>query len=84
MLNETLEAQREYQRDLQDAYNRGYAKGKEDQARKQHEVAEVTVCKTSKGVTLWHECGSCGEPVDLRDHYCRNCGRALDASKVRV
>lgn len=84
MLNETLEAQREYQRDLQDAYNRGYAKGKEDQAREQHEVAEVTVRKTAKGVTLWYECGGCGEPVESTDRYCRNCGRELNAIGLRV
>lgn len=28
MLNETLEAQREYQRDLQDAYIRGFEQGR--------------------------------------------------------
>ena len=30
MLNETLEADRAYRKDMADAYDRGYAKGKED------------------------------------------------------
>ena len=30
MINETLEADRAYQRDKDDAYNRGYKQGKED------------------------------------------------------
>ena len=28
----------------------------------------------------WHVCGSCGQPIDIIDRYCRRCGRAVDWS----
>lgn len=27
--------------------------------------------------TWWYVCGSCGQPIDKMDRYCRRCGRAV-------
>ena len=27
--------------------------------------------------TWWYSCGSCGEAIDLKDKYCRHCGKAV-------
>lgn len=43
----------------------------------QPETATVTIGRTKGGVTMWYECDACGEPVDQKDNYCRNCGRKL-------
>lgn len=43
----------------------------------QPETATVTIGRTKGGVTMWYECDACGEPVDQKDSYCRNCGRKL-------
>ena len=40
MINETLEANRAYQRDKDDAYNRGYKQGKADAEPHWHSVSE--------------------------------------------
>lgn len=45
-------------------------------ALEKQETAKIVVVK-SGGVTLWHECGKCGEPVDAKDTFCRKCGRKL-------
>ena len=43
----------------------------------QPETATVTIGRTKGGVTLWYECDACGEPINQKDCYCRNCGRKL-------
>ena len=43
----------------------------------QPETATVTIGRTKGGVTMWYECGACGEPIDICDCYCRKCGRKL-------
>ena len=43
----------------------------------QPETATVTIARTKGGVTMWYECDACGEPIDQKDCYCRNCGRKL-------
>lgn len=46
-------------------------------ALEKQETAKIVVGKSKGGVTLWHECGKCGEPVDAKDTFCRKCGRKL-------
>lgn len=46
-------------------------------ALEKQETAKIVVGKTKGGVTLWHECSKCGEPVDAKDIFCRRCGRKL-------
>ena len=41
------------------------------------ETAKIVVGKSRGGVTLWHECNKCGEPVDAKDMFCSGCGRKL-------
>ena len=43
----------------------------------QTETATVTIGRTRGETTMWYECDACGEPVDVNDNYCRNCGRKL-------
>ena len=43
----------------------------------QPETATVTIARTKGGVPMWYECDACGEPIDQKDYYCRNCGRKL-------
>ena len=43
----------------------------------QPETATVTIGRTKGSVTMWYECDACGEPIDICDCYCRNCGRKL-------
>ncbi len=43
----------------------------------QPETATVTIGRTKGSITIWYECDACGEPVDQKDSYCRNCGRKL-------
>ena len=46
-------------------------------ALEKQETAKIVVRKSRGGVTLWHECGKCGEPVDAKDMFCSGCGRKL-------
>ena len=46
-------------------------------ALEKQETAKIVVGKSRGGVTLWHECSKCGEPVDAKDMFCRRCGRKL-------
>lgn len=46
-------------------------------ALEKQETAKIVVGKSRGGVTLWHECSKCGEPVDAKDMFCRRCGRRL-------
>ena len=46
-------------------------------ALQKQETAKIVVGKSRGGVTLWHECSKCGEPVDAKDIFCRRCGRKL-------
>ena len=46
-------------------------------ALEKQETAKIVVGKTKGGVTLWHECSKCGEPVDAKDMFCSGCGRKL-------
>ena len=43
----------------------------------QPETATVTIGRTKGGVAMWYECDACGESIDQKDCYCRNCGRKL-------
>jgi hypothetical protein len=45
--------------------------------KEQKKSATVTIGRTRGETTMWYECDACGEPVDLKDNYCRNCGRIL-------
>ena len=46
-------------------------------ALEKQETAKIVVGKSKGGVTLWHECGKCGEPIGAKDIFCRRCGRKL-------
>lgn len=46
-------------------------------ALEKQETAKIVIGKSKGGVTLWHECSKCGEPVDAKDIFCRRCGRRL-------
>lgn len=46
-------------------------------ALEKQETAKIVVGKSRGGVTLWHECSKCGEPVDAKDMFCSGCGRKL-------
>lgn len=35
----------------------------------------MTIGRTKGETTMWYECSECGEPVDQKDNFCRNCGR---------
>lgn len=43
----------------------------------QPETAKRIVGKSRNGMTLWHQCDKCNEPVDAQDNFCRGCGRRL-------
>ena len=43
----------------------------------QPETATVTIGRTKGETALWYECDACGEPINQKDCYCRNCGRKL-------
>lgn len=43
----------------------------------QPETAKRIVGKSRDGMTLWYQCDTCNEPVDVQDIYCRGCGRRL-------
>lgn len=43
----------------------------------QPETATVTIGRTKGGVVMWYECDACGESINQKDCYCRNCGRKL-------
>lgn len=49
----------------------------DEQPTVQPETATVTIGRTKGSVTMWYECDACGEPIDQKDCYCRNCGRKL-------
>lgn len=46
-------------------------------ALEKQETAKIVIGKSKCGVTLWHECSKCGEPVDAKDMFCSGCGRKL-------
>ena len=46
-------------------------------ALEKQETAKIVVGKSRGGVTLWHKCNKCGEPVDAKDMFCSGCGRKL-------
>ena len=35
----------------------------------------MVINKSKGGTTMWYQCAKCGEPSDLKDKYCRCCGR---------
>ena len=41
------------------------------------ELVDIKIGKSKSGITMWYECGYCGESVDIGDKFCRNCGRRL-------
>ena len=43
----------------------------------QSETAKRIVGKSRGGMTLWYQCDTCNEPVDVQDNFCRGCGRRL-------
>ena len=47
------------------------------EALEKQETAKIVIGKSKGGVTLWNECGKCGEPIDAKDIFCRRCGRKL-------
>ena len=44
--------------------------------------ARVVVGQSKGGSTFWFKCSECQEPVDLKDNYCRNCGKRLEKEEV--
>lgn len=72
---------RHYQtNNLDDAYEQGWNDLQEcieNLPPVQPETATVTIGRTRGETTMWYECDACGEPVDVNDNYCRNCGRKL-------
>ena len=38
----------------------------------------IAVGGEHEGATAWYECSECGAAVDLKDNYCKNCGRKLE------
>ena len=46
-------------------------------ALEKQETAKIVIGKSKGGVTLWHKCSKCGEPVDAKDMFCSGCGRKL-------
>ena len=49
----------------------------EEQPTVRPETATVTIGRTRGSVVMWYECDACGESIDKKDCYCRNCGRKL-------
>lgn len=43
----------------------------------QPDTARIIVGKSRGGMTLWHQCEKCNEPIDDQDTFCRGCGRRL-------
>lgn len=39
------------------------------------EHTHMVINKSKGGTTMWYQCAKCGEPSDLKDKYCRCCGR---------
>jgi len=39
------------------------------------ETSRIVIGRSKGGVTMWHECECCHQPVDLQDAYCCGCGR---------
>ena len=39
------------------------------------EQTHMVINKSKGGTTMWYQCAKCGEPSDLKDKYCRCCGR---------
>ena len=62
------------QAQLEKAYQLGYEDGKKDT---QPETAKRIIGKSRDGMTFWHQCDMCNEPVDVQDNYCCGCGRRL-------
>ena len=69
----------EYRKIDRDIINKAVAKIKRLSAelKEQKKSATVTIGRTRGETTMWYECDACGEPVDLKDNYCSNCGRKL-------
>ena len=43
----------------------------------QPQTSTISIGRTKDGTTMWYECDACGEPIDIKDNFCRNCGRWL-------
>ena len=43
----------------------------------QPQTSTISIGRTKGGTTMWYECDACGEPIDIKDNFCRNCGRWL-------
>lgn len=39
------------------------------------EQTHMVINKSKGETTMWYQCAKCGEPSDLKDKYCRCCGR---------
>ena len=44
--------------------------------------ARIVVGQSKGGSTFWFKCSECQEPVDLKDNYCRNCGKRFEKKEV--
>ena len=67
----------EYAIKVERASLKAYKEQLENMPSAQSETATVTIGRTKGGVVMWYECGACGESIDQKDCYCRNCGRKL-------
>ena len=41
-------------------------------------TAKRIVGRSRSGLTMWLECDMCHEPIDIKDAFCRRCGRRFE------
>ena len=73
MINETLEADRAYRKDMNEAYERGYAQGKVDAEPKRGCWKYNGKIGTFKIFT----CDQCGWNSEAEFNFCPNCGAKM-------
>lgn len=66
-------------------YNIGYADAINDVLKDirympsaEPKTAKRIVGRSRSGLTIWFECSICHEPIDIKDTFCRGCGRRFE------
>ena len=77
MINETLEADRAYRKDINEAYERGYAQGKVDAEPKRGYWKYNGKIGTFKIFT----CDQCGWNSEAEFNFCPNCGAKMEVTE---